>query len=233
MPRPPRSRWWPRPARGCRSPTTASNRPSPRCPSAPCRTTAAAVPSRVHYTTIVAAGVARTFVARIAADAAVADDRPSRRPSGPSETIGPSETMGPSSMGVGSERRIGSQRRSAGLRPTGEARGRFLDNWSIARPSGATRRGSARRAGGTRAVLGIVGRRQRLGFEHDLAQRQRRSPRRRIGGHVVPRGKARPRSNFLRPRRSRSNDSRGSWPRRAGQRCVASTLPPRTRWQVM
>ena len=77
---------------------------------------------------------------------------------------------------------------------------------------------------------------ERLGFEHDLAQRQRRGPRRRIGGHVAPRGKARLRRNFLRPL---VLDNRGErlapygaevcWTRRF----VLSALPPRTRWQVM
>ncbi len=104
--------------------------------------------------------------------------------------MGPSETMGPSSMGAGSG--VGSV--AIGMSVDFTRRDRRGDGFLIigrlhGRRAAATRIGPAcRRRAGT--VLGIVGCRQRLGFEHDLAQRGR-GPRRRIGGHVAPRGKVR------------------------------------------
>jgi hypothetical protein len=66
------------------------------------------------------------------------------------------------------------------------------------RPTRTTGIGAARRRGAG-AVLGNVGHGKRLGFEHDLVQRQLRGARRRIGSHVISRGKIRLRCNFLHP----------------------------------
>ena len=113
--------------------------------------------------------------------------------------MGPSETIGPSSMGVGARRRVGCHRRSAGFtRRDRRGNGLLIIGRLHGRAVRTTGIGpTCRRRAGT--VLGIVGRWQRLGFEHDLVQRQRRGSRRRIGGHVAPRGKVRLRRNFLRP----------------------------------